>query len=184
MNAPRSYIFTAVVRFLFFLVNVFALYLLLRGHNRPGGGFIAGLATAVSLILLSLAIGLEQLHRVLRVDPVRLAAAGLAMATLTGLIPLLLERAFLEHFHAHLSDVPLVGDLNVGTPLLFDIGVYLIVVGVAGKIIFTLGKSTQRLRALAALEELRYSSPVERSIEDETPQVPDGAPQPSKTHAT
>ncbi len=168
MTGPQSYIFKAVVRFLFFLVNVFAIYLLLRGHNLPGGGFIAGLATAISLILLSLAIGLEELHRVMRFDPVRLAAAGLALATLTGVAPMLFERAFLEHFNTHLHNVPLMGELHVGTPLVFDLGVYFVVVGIACKIIFTLGKSTQRLRALVTEEEARYSSPVEQPIEVET----------------
>jgi multicomponent Na+:H+ antiporter subunit B len=184
MTGPQSYIFKAVVRFLFFLVNVFALYLLLRGHNLPGGGFIAGLATAVSLILLSLAVGLEELHRVMRIDAMRLAAAGLAVATLTGAAPLLLNRPFLEHFHFHFDRVPLVGELHVGTPLIFDVGVYLIVVGVACKIIFVLGKSTQGLRALVAEEEVRYSSPVERPIEEDTSNTFEEPRKPQRPHAT
>ncbi len=178
MTGPQSYIFKAVVRFLFFPLNVFALYLLLRGHNLPGGGFIAGLATAISLILLSLAIGLEELHRVMRFDPVRLAVAGLALATLSGIVPPLFGRPFLEHFDAHLAHLPLIGDLHVGTPLAFDVGVYLVVVGITGKIIFTLGKSAERLRALVAEEEARYSSPVEQPIEEQTD------PEPPKPHAT
>lgn len=183
MTGPQSYIFKAVVPFLFFLVNVFALYLLLRGHNWPGGGFIAGLATAISLILLSLAIGLEELHRVMRFDPVRLAATGLAVATLTGVAPLLSNRPFLEHFHFHFDHVPLVGELHVGTPLLFDVGVYLVVVGVACKIIFVLAKSTQRLGALVAEEEARYSSPVEQPIEEDRPDSSEEKPKPAHPHA-
>lgn len=184
MTGPQSYIFKAVVRFLFFLVNVFALYLLLRGHNLPGGGFIAGLATAISLILLSLAIGLEELHRVMRFDPMRLAAAGLAVATLTGATPLFLNRPFLEHFNFHFDDVPIIGELHVGTPLVFDVGVYLVVVGIACKIIFVLGKSTQRLRALVAEEEARYSSPVEQPIEEDTPDASEEPQETKRPHAT
>lgn len=183
MIGPQSYIFKAVVRFLFFLVNVFALYLLLRGHNLPGGGFIAGLATAISLILLSLAIGLEELHRVIRFDPVRLAAAGLAVATLTGTAPLFLDRPFLEHFNFHFERTPLVGELHVGTPLVFDVGVYLVVVGIACKIIFVLGKSTQRLRALVAEEEERYSSPVEQPIEEDAPDTSEDPRETRTPHA-
>ena len=56
MQGPQSFIFQAIVRLLFFLINVLAIYLLLRGHNLPGGGFIACLATAISLVLLSLAV--------------------------------------------------------------------------------------------------------------------------------
>ena len=183
MIGPQSYIFKSVVRFLFFLVNVFALYLLLRGHNLPGGGFIAGLATAISLNLLSLAIGLEELHRVIPFDPVRLAAAGLAVATLTGTAPLLLNRPFLEHFNFHFH-VPLVGELHAGTPLVFDVGVFLVVAGIACKIIFVLGKSTQRLRALPAAEEARYSSPVERPIEGDNHKTSEEPKEPCKPYAT
>lgn len=184
MIGPRSYIFEAAVRLLFFLVNVFAIYLLLRGHNLPGGGFIAGLTTGISFILLSLAIGLEELHRVMRFDPVRLAAAGLAVSTLTGVAPMLFGRAFLEHYDAHLSGVPLLGSLHVGTPLVFDLGVYLVVVGIACKIIFALGKSTQGFRALVAEEETRYSSSVEQPIEEEAVGGTVETPEPREPHAT
>jgi len=183
MTGPQSYIFKTVVRLLFFFINVFALYLLLRGHNLPGGGFIAGLATAISLILLSLAIGLEDMHRVMRFDPVRLAAAGLMVATVTGAAPILFGRPFLEHFDFHFTRVPVFGDLHVGTPLVFDIGVYLVVVGIACKIIFILGKSTQRLRALVAEDEARYSSPVEQPIEDGTTDASEENFEPRTPHA-
>lgn len=184
MTGPQSYIFQAVARLLFFLVNVFALYLLLRGHNLPGGGFVAGLATAISLILLSLAIGLEELHRVMRFDPVRLAVAGLAVATLTAGAPCLFGRPFLEHFAVRLSGLPLMGEVDLGTPLGFDLGVYLVVVGIAGKILFVLGKSTQGLRALVAEEEARYSSPVEQPIEPETTDASEPNPQSATPYAT
>lgn len=166
MLGPRSYIFERLVRVVFFLVNMVALYLLLRGHNWPGGGFIAGLASASSLILLSLALGVAAMPRILRFDPVRLAAAGLLVAALTGAAPLLAGRPFLEHFHTHLHGVPLLGDVHVGTPLLFDLGVYLLVVGIACKLIFVLAQSTQGLRALVAEEERRYSSPLEQPLEE------------------
>lgn len=165
MKAPDSYIFKSVVRFSYFVINVFAIYLLLRGHNLPGGGFIGGLAAAISFVLLSLAIGVEELHRVMRFDPVRVAAAGLLLSTLTGAAPLLAGQPFLEHFNTHLP-VPLLGDLHVGTPLLFDIGVFLVVVGVTCKIIFVFAKSTEGLRALVQEEEARYRSPRETPIED------------------
>lgn len=173
MIGPRSYIFERLARVVFFLVNLVALYLLLRGHNLPGGGFIAGLASAISLILLSLALGVEALPRILRFDPARLAAAGLLLAAVTGAAPLVVGRPFLEHFHTHLHGVPLLGDVHVGTPLLFDTGVYLLVVGITCKMIFVFTQSTQGLRALVAQEERRYSSPLERPIDD--------APAPAET---
>ncbi len=166
MIGPRSWIFRSVVRFAFFIINVFAFYLFLRGHNLPGGGFIAGLASATSLILLSLAIGLEELHRIMRADPVRIAGAGLLLALLSGAAPLLVDQAYLTQFNWHLHQVPLLGELHVGTPLVFDLGVYLVVIGIASKIIFVLAKSTERLPGLVAEEERRYSSPLELPIEE------------------
>jgi multicomponent Na+:H+ antiporter subunit B len=165
MKGPDSYIFKTVVRFSFFVINVFAVYLLLRGHNLPGGGFIGGLAAAISFILLSLALGVESLHRVMRVDPVLVAVGGLGIATLTGAAPLLFGHPFLEHFNFHIP-VPFLGELHAGTPLLFDVGVFFVVVGVTCKIIFVLAKSTEGLRALVQEEEERYSSPRETPIED------------------
>lgn len=165
MKGLDSYIFKTIVRFSFFVINVFAIYLLLRGHNLPGGGFIGGLATAISFLLLSLAIGVEDLHRVMRVDPVRVAGAGLGLATATSAAPLVVGKPFLEHFNFHFT-VPLLGEWHVGTPLVFDIGVFLVVVGVTCKIIFVLAKSTEGLRAMVAEEEARYSSPLESAIED------------------
>jgi len=161
-----SYIFRSVVQFLFFIINLFALYLMLRGHNYPGGGFIAGLATGVSILLLSLALGMLEVDRYLRFDPIRLAACGLLLAALTSLAPALFGQAFLEHFHLHLHHVPLFGDLHVGTPLMFDGGVYLVVVGITAKLILVLGKSTSGLPALSPVDRHRYSSPLENDIEE------------------
>lgn len=180
MNRLRSYPFERLVRVLFFLVNGVALYLLLRGHNLPGGGFIAGLASAISLILLSLALGVEATRRVMLGDPVHLAGTGLALALLTGLAPVLWGRPFLEHFHLHLEPVPLLGAVHVGTPLLFDVGVYLLVIGITSKLIFVLSQSTAGLRALLLQDERRYSSPLESPIEDATTD----AANPDSPHAT
>ena len=177
MKGPESFIFQTVVRYTFFFINVLAVYLMLRGHNLPGGGFIAGLASAISLILLSLATGAEEFHRMLRFDPVRLAARGLALAAFSCALPALFGQPFLEHFHWHLHGVPLLGDVHVGTPLLFDFGVFLVVIGVSCKIIFALSRSTQGLPALRPDERTRYCSPREIPVEDaasraEAPRAP------------
>ena len=167
MTGLDSYIFRTVVRLLFFFINILAIHLLLRGHNLPGGGFIAGLATAISLVLLSMGIGLREMHRVLSVDPVRIACTGLLIAFLTALAPMIFGYSFLRHFHWHFPQVPFFGELHLGTPLLFDIGVYLVVVGITTKIIFILSKSTEGLRVLVEEEESRYSSVLDTPIEQE-----------------
>ena len=173
MKPHPSYIFQSAVRVLFFLINLFAIYLTLRGHNLPGGGFIGGLVTAISLVLLRLALGLTETHRILRVDPVRVAAFGLTVSVLTATAPLLFGQTFFQHSQAHFHHVPLLGDLHIGTPLFFDIGVYLVVVGITSKIIFVFGKSTQGFIAFEPDERARYSSSVETPVEPEAALVND-----------
>jgi multicomponent Na+:H+ antiporter subunit B len=180
MKAHPSFIFNASVRLLFFFINLFAVYLMLRGHNLPGGGFIGGLVTAISLILLRLAIGWPELNRILRVDPVRIAIVGLLVALTSSAAPMLFGHSFLEQFNAHLHHVPLVGDLHIGTPLAFDFGVYLVVVGVTCKIIFVLGKSTQGLHALEPAEVPRYTSSLEVPMEESAEVWPQDDPLPGK----
>jgi multisubunit Na+/H+ antiporter MnhB subunit len=169
MTGGRSPILQSTVTFLFFLVNVFAVYLLLRGHNFPGGGFIGGLGSALSLILLTLAIGIRRVEAHLRFDPVTIAALGLALAFLTGALPLLLGEPFLRHWNVKLYDVPVLGEVFLGTPLLFDIGVYLTVVGVACKLIFVLARAVEGVGALSHEEGERYASAVEEPIEPALP---------------
>ena len=173
MKAGDSYIFRTVGSLLFFLLNVFALYLLLRGHNLPGGGFIGGLGSAISLIMLSLAFGVERTQQILRIDPVRLATFGLVLAFATALAPVLLGEPFLKHFHFHFHGLPLFGDLYVGTPLLFDVGVFLVVVGVTGKLIFVLARPNAGLTALAPGEWERYAARLEKPLEETAPADPE-----------
>ncbi len=165
MKTGDSYIFRAVGSFLFFVINVFAVYLLLRGHNLPGGGFIGGLGSALSLIMLSLALGVERTQRILRVDPVRLAAAGLLLALVTALLPVFVGEPMLRHFHGEFSNLPLLGTLKVGTPLLFDIGIFFVVVGATAKMIFVLARSSSGLTSLDISEWRRYSAPLEEPVE-------------------
>ena len=165
MKAGSSYIFRSIASFLFFLINVFALYLLLRGHNLPGGGFIGGLVSALSLIMLSLAYGVERTQEILRVDPIRLAAIGLLLALVTAIMPVFVGADFLKHYNWKFTDVPVLGSLAVGTPLIFDIGIYLVVIGVTAKMIFILARSISGLTALEAQEWRRYAAELEEPVE-------------------
>lgn len=165
-HRDQSMIFEAVIRILFFFLNAFALYLLLRGHNLPGGGFIAGVASALSLVLLAMALGIDSMRRILFVDPAMIAIVGVALALGTAFSTMILGHDFFEHFHFHLSDVPFVGEVHSGTTLLFDLGVYFAVVGSVAKIIFVLAYSSGGRRAFLAGDEKFYASPVEQPLED------------------
>ena len=120
------------------LLLLFSLFLFFRGHNLPGGGFIAGVASGIGMLLLILANGKAIIPSLYPYDPIRLCAWGLSIAFLSGLIGLLAGDPFLTHYHYKTSDFPILGDLYLGTPLLFDLGVFLVVLGVILKISFVL----------------------------------------------
>lgn len=101
--------------------------LFLKGHNAPGGGFIAGLLTAAALVLRLVAYGSE-LHRGKDGFFISLIAAGLAIAVATAIAPTLLGYPFFTHTFGHFH-VPLLGDIELASAALFDLGVYLVVVG-------------------------------------------------------
>jgi len=123
----RSIVLTATARLFFGLMLLASLWLLLRGHNEPGGGFVGGLVGAAAFATLALAMGVEAAKRRLAVHPVILMSVGLIIALLSGVPGILLDGSFLTHQWASL---PLgIADLKLGTTIAFDIGVYLVVVG-------------------------------------------------------
>lgn len=131
----RSMILMVSTRYLLPLLALFSFFLLLRGHNEPGGGFVGGLVAAAAVALYALAAGPDEAQRLLRVDLRTLMGVGLFCAVAAGLLGLLSGQGLLTGLW-YSQPLPVVGKL--GTPLLFDVGVYLIVVGVTLKILFTL----------------------------------------------
>jgi len=123
-----SLILITVARLIFFLILLFSLYLLLRGHHSPGGGFIAGVMTALGILLEAIATDLRDVRLVFRVDPRLLIGVGLLTALTTGLVALLLGYPFLTSTFGHVH-VPPLGDLEIATAFFFDLGVYFVVVG-------------------------------------------------------
>jgi len=111
---------------------VFTAYIFMRGHNMPGGGFIAGLITAVALVLQYMAMGQDPAERAMRAEHgrrfVRWIGSGLGIAGLTGVAAFLFGRPFLTSAHGH-PHVALLGELPFASAALFDLGVYLTVVG-------------------------------------------------------
>jgi multicomponent Na+:H+ antiporter subunit B len=137
MIVRESLILRATTRLLFPLTLVFSVFLLFRGHNAPGGGFVGGLTAAAAFALVLASDGLDMARRLLRLDPRTFIGAGLAVALLSGVAPLFDGGAFLTG-HWLEAKVPVVGHL--GTPFVFDVGVYLTVLGVVATIIFELAE--------------------------------------------
>ncbi len=119
----NSLIFASFSRILFFLMLVVSLFVLYRGHNEPGGGFVGGLIAAAGFATLALARGVETARAALRVEPMTVIGFGILAALLGGLPGLWLNDSFLAHQWA------IFGSFHIGTTLIFDIGVYLVVLG-------------------------------------------------------
>lgn len=133
----NSIILATVSRLLTGLLLVFSVFLLLRGHNLPGGGFAGGLVAACAVVLHALANGFPSARRLLGVYPRIIMAGGLFVAIIAGLAGTVAGRPFLTGLWDK-TPLPVVGKL--GTPLLFDAGVYFTVVGVVCLVVFSLGE--------------------------------------------
>jgi multisubunit Na+/H+ antiporter MnhB subunit len=136
----RSSILQTATRFLMPLLLLFALFLLWRGHNEPGGGFVGGLVVAASFVLYAMAYGVDAGRRALLVDPSTLLGGGLLIALISGVPAIVIGRPFMTALWTTIGAGS--GALYIGTPLLFDVGVFLTVIGVVLTIVFTLADVT------------------------------------------
>ncbi len=121
------------------LLLLFSVFILLRGHYLPGGGFIGGLIASIAFILHGSANGQENTKTLLRVHPGFLMPVGLTIAFLSGITGMVSSGNEFMTGMWFKGPIPVIG--LVGTPLFFDIGVYLVVVGVTLTIIMTISES-------------------------------------------
>lgn len=119
----ESVILKTATRLMVGLMLVFAVYLLLRGHHEPGGGFSAALVTGTAFALFAITEGPKRLRQAIRIRPELISATGLALAAGSGLPALVMQTPYLTGVWWS------VNTLAVGTPLIFDIGVFLAVLG-------------------------------------------------------
>lgn len=131
-----SSILQTATRVLMPILLLFALFLLLRGHNEPGGGFVGGLVVAASFVLFAMAYGVDAGRRALLVDPSTLLGGGLLVALASGVPAVWIGLPFMTALWTRVGVGRVAYDL--GTPLVFDIGVFLAVIGVVLTIVFTL----------------------------------------------
>jgi len=127
---PRAVILDVLVRGLYPLMLVVSVWILLRGHNAPGGGFIGGMIAVAATAMLAVGSGAAQAQRRMPLGPLRLAAAGVLLSLASGLPAWAVGSAYMTHLWA---SVPLgFTDLKVSTVMLFDLGVYAAVWGALG----------------------------------------------------
>ena len=123
----NTLIFRTVAPFLTALMLLFSIFVLLRGHNEPGGGFIGGLIAASAFAMYGIAFGVQAVRRALWFHPMSIAGAGLLLSTLSGMISVIFGVPFMTGLWIYPEifgvEVPLA------TVISFDVGVYLVVVG-------------------------------------------------------
>jgi multicomponent Na+:H+ antiporter subunit B len=131
----KTPILQTAIKMLMPLFFIFSIYLLFRGHNEPGGGFIGGLIGSIAFVFHAMVFDSRVTLRVYRLNPVRLIAVGLFLAVFSGLLALSQGNPFMTAIWADFY-LPVIG--RPGTPILFDIGVYVLVIGAVLKITFSM----------------------------------------------
>lgn len=135
----KTVIFKTAADYLLPLLLLFSVFVLLRGHNHPGGGFVGGLIASIAFVIYMLAHGVEAAKRLIIVHPSYLMPTGLSIAFISGVIvPIFFNGKPVMTGIWWETPVPVLG--QIGSSLFFDMGVYLVVVGVILTILFTIAE--------------------------------------------
>jgi len=129
----------SATKILVFMILAFSVYVLFAGHHNPGGGFIGGLITASALVLLYIAFDLQSVRDVIPVDFKQLAATGVIVAVLTGTASFVFDVPFLTQSFTYVN-LPLLGKTELATAVIFDLGVYMAVIGTTMTIITSISE--------------------------------------------
>ena len=135
----RTIILKSASSYLLPVLLLFSVFILLRGHYLPGGGFVGGLVAAIAFVLDAFSNGLDKTKTVLKIHPGFLMPLGLFIAFLSGISPIILtDMPLMTGLWAE-NPIPVIG--AIGSALFFDLGVYLVVVGASLTIIFTISEA-------------------------------------------
>lgn len=134
----NNVIMRTMTQMVFFIIFLFSIHIFLAGHFAPGGGFVGGLLMSCAIVLLLITFDLKTVQTLLPINYMMLTAIGLALALLTACISAFAGEAFFTHYFDYFT-LPLLGKTELHTAMLFDTGVYLVVVGVTMIIIQSIG---------------------------------------------
>jgi len=135
----KSTILQTASNYLLPILLLFSVFLLLRGHYYPGGGFVGGLVASIAFVLHSFAYGTDNTMKILRYKPLTLIPIGLGIATLSMFMPVFFDLPVMTGLWLD-EPIPVIG--MIGSALFFDLGVYLVVIGVVLTILFTISLYT------------------------------------------
>jgi len=133
----NTVIFRTIAPYLAAIMLIFSVFVLLRGHNEPGGGFIAGLIGASAIAIYGIATGVNEVRRAIVFHPLALAGFGLFLSALSGFFSLFVNEPFLTGLWSSIN-LPDGTELALSTPMMFDIGVYFVVLGVLSSVALAL----------------------------------------------
>jgi len=136
---PNDMMLQVSMRVISLIIFTFSFYLFLAGHNSPGGGFIGGLMTATAILVLYLVFDMKTITKAIPINFTTVIGIGLLFAAFTGIISIVFGYPFLTQFFGYIQ-IPLFGEVELTTALLFDLGVYLVVVGAALTIILAIAE--------------------------------------------
>lgn len=134
----NNVIVRSLAQVVFFLIFLLSIHVFLAGHFAPGGGFVGGLLMSCAIVLLLITYDVKTVQQLIPINYIVLTAIGLALALLTACIAMFTGESFFTHYFSHFH-IPLLGDTELHTAMLFDTGVYFVVVGVTMTIIQSIG---------------------------------------------
>lgn len=139
MSSNNNIILETTIKVILFIIVLYSVYMFFAGHYYPGGGFVGGLMTSGALVLLLIAYDFKTVATILPINYRTMTGIGLLFAIGTSAGALLFNVPFLTHAFTDI-EVPILGEMSLHTATLFDLGVYLVVVGVTMTIIQTIGE--------------------------------------------
>lgn len=136
-NSLRNIILEKIVSLFMKVMFIFSIYLLFRGHNNPGGGFIAGIIASTGFIFYAIIFRTESLQKVIIFKPQTIIGIGLILVLIAAVLPTLFSTEMLTGLWIK-AKIPVLGTMYAGTPLIFDTGVYGVVIGVILTIVISI----------------------------------------------
>lgn len=133
-----SILLRAAAPYIMVYQSILSLFFLLRGHNLPGGGFIGGLLVASAFVFYTIAYDVRKARKILGIAPERILGLGLLVAFASGLFALGTDKPYMSAEWFGSITLPGMGKVSLGTPFLFDVGVYLVVHGMVTSVVFSL----------------------------------------------
>src|SRR6056297_2230295 len=115
----------------------YSLYLFLPGHNKPGGGIISGIISSTGFIFFAIIHGTKALQNIIKFQPQLFIATGLSFVFIAAFLPVITSKEILTGLWIH-TKIPVWGELHLGTPLIFDTGIFLVVIGVILTIVISI----------------------------------------------